>query len=252
MTLQYGFFKAHVTSAPAMRSKYIPEQHETQYHMHVTLLAQDSQGNAITPWDCAINVGTDDADDLLRYRLVRNFSHPICTTLKAAAQGYTDLTGQHALPALDFLRTDILTGGAGTGTWQNSDVMNNGVMSSTTTFQPVASLEAAFDQAVKTNADVYAFGRTYTGGDAGIHDIHMNQGSTGPHFLNEGNDDTDHNDAWQDGAILINYPDGTWTAYFTAFTQQIVPTDAAGNPVDGGHEINDSDPGSLARQLEVA
>jgi uncharacterized protein YukJ len=252
MTLQYGFFKAHVTSAPAMRSKYISEQQETQYHMHVTLQALDSQGNPITPWDCAINVGTDDAGDLLRYRLIQNFSHPICATLKAAAQGYTDLTGQHALPALDFLRTDILTWGTGTGTWQDSDVMNNGVMSSTTTFQPVASLEAAFDQAVKTNAHVYAFGRTYTGGDAGIHDIHMNQGSTGRHFLNEGNDDTDHNDAWQDGAILINYPDGTWTAYFTAFTQQIVPTDDAGNPAAGGHEINDSDPGSLARQLEVA
>jgi uncharacterized protein YukJ len=80
----------------------------------------------------------------------------------------------------------------------------------------------------------------------------MNQGSTGRHFLNEGNDDTDHNDVWQDGAILINYPDGTCTACFTAFTQRIVPTDDAGNPVNGGHEINDSDPGSLARQLEVA
>jgi hypothetical protein len=31
-----------------------------------------------------------------------------------------------------------------------------------------------------------------------------------------------------------------------------VPTDDAGNPAAGGHEINDSDPGSLARQLEVA
>ena len=252
MTLQYGFFKAKVTSAPTMRSKYIPEQGETQYHMHVTLQAQDSQGNDIAPWDCAINVGTDDADDLLRYRLVQDFSHPICATLKAAAQGYTDLTGKDALPALDFLRSDILTGGAGTGDWQNSDVMNNDVMRSTTTFQPVASLEAAFDKAVSVNADVYAFGRTYTSGDAGIHDIHMNQGSTGHHFLNEGNDDTDHNDVWQDGAILINFPNGTWTGYFTAFTQQIVPTDGEGNPVDGGHEINDSDPGSLAQAAATA
>jgi uncharacterized protein YukJ len=252
MTLKYGFFKAHVTSAPTMRSKYIPEQQETQYHMHLTLQAVDDQGKATTPWDCAINVGTDDANDLLRYRLVHDFSHPVCATLKAAAQGYTDLTGNHALPALDFLRTDILTAGAGTGTWQDSDVMNDGVMSPTTTFQPVASLAAAIDQAVKANADVYAFGRTYTSGTPGIHDIHMNQGSTGRHFLNEGDDDTDHNDVWQDGAILINYPDGTWTAYVTAFTQQIVPTDDAGNPVDGGHEINNSDPGSLVGQLAAA
>jgi uncharacterized protein YukJ len=251
MTLQYGYFKGRVTSAPTMRSKQIPQQHETQYHMHVTLQARDGQGNGVDAWDCAINVGTNDADDLLRYRFFQDFSHPICDTLKAAAPGYTDLTGRDALPALDFLRSDILTGGAGTGEWRNSDVMQDGVLSSATTFQPVASLEAAFDHAVSVNADVYAFGRTYTGGDAGIHDIHMNQGSTGPHFRNNGNDNDDHNDIWQDGAILINFPDGTWTAYFTAFTQQIVPTDDQGNPDDGGHEINDSAAGSLVQQADT-
>jgi uncharacterized protein YukJ len=41
--------------------------------------------------------------------------------------------------------------------------------------------------------------------------------------------------------------DAGWAAYFTAFTQQVVPTDALGNPADGGaHEITDADPGSLA------
>ena len=243
MTLQYGFFKARISSAtpPAMREKYIPQQRETQYHLHVTLQAGDTQ-----PWDCAINVGTDDADDLLRFRLVQNFSHPVCATLEAAAPGYTDLTGRKALPALDFLRSDILSAGAGTGTWQDSDIMNSSVMQSTTAFQPVASLEAAFAKAMSTNADVYAFGRTYTGGDAGIHDIHMNQGSTGQHFMNMQTDNNDHNDIWQDGAILINFPDGSWTAYFTAFTQQIVPTDDLGNPNANGHEIADSEAENVA------
>jgi uncharacterized protein YukJ len=241
MTLKYGFFKAQITGDPTMRDK--PMGHgadqETQYHMHITLSAGDG-----TPWDCAINVGTNQENDLLRYRMVSNFSHPICVQLQQAAPGYTDLTGQSALPALDFLRSDILTAGNGTGDWQNSDVMNNGVMNSTTEFQPVAALNAALDKAFDTRADVYAFGRTYTGGDSGIHDIHMNQGSTGAHFRNDGTDDTDHNDIWQDGALLINYPDGSWAAYFTAFTQQMVPTDDQGNPKPDSHEINDSDPAS--------
>lgn len=249
MTLQYGFFKANLADAnpPAMRAKFIPQQHETQYHLHITLQAAQEQ-----PWDCAINVGTDDANDLLRFRLVQDFSHPVCQTLRAAAPGYTDLTGTQALPALDFLRSDILVGGAGTGNWRDSDVMDEGAMRSTTTFQPVALLEAAFDRAMATHADVYAFGRTYTGGDAGIHDIHMNQGSNGFHFLNNGSDNNDHNDVWQDGAILINFPDGTWTAYFTAFTQQLVPTDGRGNPERGAHEIGDGDAGSLAGQPAAA
>ena len=239
MTLQYGFYKARITGAPKMRKKHIPQQHETQYHMHITLQVSDA-----APWDCAINVGTDDSHDLLRYRLRQDYDHPVLPTLQAAPDGYNDLTGRHGLPALDFLQSDILTAGTGTGAWLDSDKMNDGVLEATTHFQPVASLEAALVRAVEDQAAVYAFGRTYRGGDLGIHDIHMNQGSTGPHFHNGGDDTTDHNDIWQDGALLINYTDGTWAAYFTAFTQQIVPTDNEGNPTDDGHEINDSDPGS--------
>lgn len=248
MTLQYGFYKARVTGVPRMQKKYIPQQHETQYHMHIKLRAGDTP-----PWDCAINVGTDDSGDLLRYRLRQNYSHPVLATLQAAPHGYSDLTGKHAMPALDFLRSDILTADAGTGAWQDSDQMDDGVLKETTRFQPVASLEAALIKAMNEEATVYAFGRTYRGGDLGIHDIHMNQGSTGPHFHNGGDDATDHNDVWQDGAILINFKDGAWTAYFTAFTQQIVPTDNDdGNPQDGGHEINDSDPDSAGATETMA
>jgi uncharacterized protein YukJ len=40
--------------------------------------------------------------------------------------------------------------------------------------------------------------------------------------------------------------DGRMAGYFTAFTQQNVPTDDLGNPKPGSHEINDDDPGSQA------
>ena len=241
MTLQYGFYKAQLGGTPFVQKKLITHHDETQYHLHISLSAPNNP-----LWDCAINIGTDDRNDLLRYRMVTNFSHPVCDTLLAAMQGYNDLTGKHSLPALDFLRSDILTAGNGTGNWQNSDVMNDGVLTLSTTFEPVATLEAALAKAAADeNACVYAFGRTYTQGGAGIHDIHMNQGSTGSHFQNIGNDSNDHNDVWQDGAVLINYSDGTWAAYFTAFTQQVVPTDDMGNPEQGSaHEINDSDPGT--------
>jgi hypothetical protein len=36
-------------------------------------------------------------------------------------------------------------------------------------------------------------------------------------------------------------------AYFTVFTQQLVPTDDLGNPKPGGHEVAASDDGSLAQ-----
>jgi uncharacterized protein YukJ len=60
----------------------------------------------------------------------------------------------------------------------------------------------------------------------GIHDIHMNQG-------NGGNYERD-NGAWQDGALMISYPNGAWRAFFFAFQSQTFDTDAHGNPLQGG------------------
>jgi hypothetical protein len=62
MTLSYGFVKCKLRSAPVLK----PSRHksEIQYHIHTTLRAGNSD------WDSAINVGTSDADDLLRYKLV--------------------------------------------------------------------------------------------------------------------------------------------------------------------------------------
>jgi uncharacterized protein YukJ len=133
------------------------------------------------------------------------------------------------------MRSDFL---AETGAWRTSDLMDGG-----TDREPYASLARLLSKARATNADVYVFGRTYEGGDVGIHDVHMNQGSTGA-FFNHGTDANDHNDVWQDGAVLIDFGDPEWAAYFTAFTQQLVPTDDLGNPEDGAHEITDDDPGS--------
>ena len=76
MPLRYGYAKARIVHGPTLRSK--PLGHETQYHQHLSL---DVGGET---WDVAINVGTNDADDLLRYRLVFDFHHAIVAELDAA------------------------------------------------------------------------------------------------------------------------------------------------------------------------
>ena len=229
MSLTYGFVKCKVVSNPVLKSSR--HKKEIQYHLHVTLQLGDG-----TEWDTAVNVGTNDADDLLRYRLAYDFQHPVIETLKAADSGFSDLTGTSKLPAVDFLRSDILQG---TGKWRDSDVMDGSDQA-----EPVASLKRLLVKAHSTNADVYIFGREYQEGN-GIHDVHMNQGSQSDSFLNNGQDDhNDHNDVWQDGAVLVDMGEPEWAAYFTAFTQQLVPTDDLGNPGDPSHEIADSDPGT--------
>jgi uncharacterized protein YukJ len=233
MAKPYGFVKCTVSSKP--RIKVSKHNHERQYHLHVDLAVPNDTGE-IDKWDVAVNVGTDDSDDLLRYRLALDFHHPLTSTLAAKPKGFQDLRGVHDTPALDFLRSGILSE---TGPWRDSDVMDG-----EPDREPYRSLARLLEKARTSNAEVYVFGRTYEGGDLGIHDVHMNQGSTGS-FLNTGDDHNDHNDVWQDGAVMIDLGDDGWAAYFTAFTQQMVPTDELGNPLEGAHEIDDDDPGSI-------
>lgn len=230
MTLTYGFLKCTVGSEPELRSSR--HKHEIQYHLHANLNVPGSDA-----WDTAINVGTNDSDDLLNYKLIYDFHHPLMATLQAAPSGFNDLTGTAELPSLDFLRSDLLKE---TGDWRASDVMDG-----SDEVEPVKSLSRLLSKAKAKKYDIYAFGRKYVDG-LGIHDIHLNQGSTGS-FVNNGKDDhNDHNDTWQDGAIIVDLGDGTVAAYFTAFTQQNVPTDDLGNPQNGGHSITEHDDGAEA------
>jgi hypothetical protein len=234
MALTYGFLKCKVVSDPQLKSSR--RKHETQYHLHATLEITLDDGST-AQWDSAINVGTNDADDLLSYKLVYDFHHEIAGTLQAAKSGFSDLTGTGKLPALDFLRSDVLSE---TGPWRQSDVMDGSAAA-----EPIASLLRLLRAAQANAYDVYVFGRKYTDGD-GIHDVHMNQGSSGS-FLNNGVDDhNDHNDVWQDGAVVVDLGKPELAAYFTAFTQQLVPTDNLGNPESGAHPMGIADDGSLA------
>jgi len=74
----------------------------------------------------------------------------------------------------------------------------------------------------------------------------MNQGSSSP-FLNDGVDNNnDHNDVWQDGGVVVDVGTPEFAAYFTAFTQQLVPTNDLGNPANGAHSMGIADNSSLA------
>jgi uncharacterized protein YukJ len=230
MSLKYGFVKCTVSGG--LRLKGTRRKRETQYHLHANLAVPGTEG----VWDVAVNVGTSDSDDLLRYRLALDFHHPIVDRLTNAAAGVTDLTDSEALPALDFLRSDLL---GETGKWRDSDVMDG-----SNDREPYRSLVRLLQNAKEKSWTTYVFGRFYVDGTNGIHDIHMNQGSTGGFVHRDGDDRNDHNDIWQDGGVLVDMgPDG-WAAYFTAFTQQAVPTDELGNPKGDAHEITDADPGS--------
>lgn len=49
--------------------------------------------------------------------------------------------------------------------------------------------------------------------------------------------------------MIVGVGQPQMAAYFTVFTQQLVPTDELGNPPPGSHEVTDSDDGVLNRFL---
>jgi uncharacterized protein YukJ len=236
MKEDYGFVKCKLASGNIkLESSKNKKTHEIQYHLHPSLHVSNGKGGFET-WDSAINVGTNDADDLVQFKLVHDFHHSIAATLESAPNGFNELSKKGKFPALDYLRSDIL---AETGPWRFTDAMDGDE-----SVEPIKSIKRMLVKAFQGKADVYLFGRRYDDGN-GIHDIHMNQGSQGDHYLNDGTD-KDGNLVWQDGAVIINFGD-SWSAYFAVFTQQLVPTDNLGNPVNGAHEIIVDDDGSLVR-----
>ena len=232
MAKPYGFLKCRVVSTPELLGART--KHEIQYHLHAKLSARTPAGEE--SWAAAINVGTTDADDPIRYRIALDFRHVMLADLRARHQGFRKLTGVMGLPALDYLRSDVLLR---TGKWRDSDVIDDA-----DSREPHRTLARLFERARVRGADLYVFGRRSEGPGLSMHDVHMNQGSSG-FFLNHGNDGNDHNDCWQDGAVLIDFGEPEWTAYFASFTKQTVPTDDRGNPEVGGHPVSDADPGSL-------
>ena len=102
--------------------------------------------------------------------------------------------------------------------------------------EPVASIARLLSNAKSQVLTIYIFGRFYSGGD-GIHDTHMNQGSTGKYLHRPGSGNKDQNDVWQDGALLVDLGAGRWAGYFAAFQNQLLPTDDLGNPRPGAKPI---------------
>jgi hypothetical protein len=237
MPLSYGFVKC--TVAGGIRLARTPRPRETQFHLHAALTVEGSR----EPWDAAVNVGSDNDRDLLRYRFASALrDNPFFAGLAARPQGRNDLTGLRALPALDFLRSGALIG---TGSFVQGEPMTD-----STPREPYLSLARLLEEAREGGFETYIFGRFYQGGSSGIHDVHMNQGSTGSYLHRTGDDRGDHNDVWQDGALFVRTGE-TWAAYCTAFSGQLLPTDALGNPAPGAHPMNDADVGRFQGRTGV-
>jgi uncharacterized protein YukJ len=162
-----------------------------------------------------VNVESTDGSEVL-YAVLQNTAPPNEDALLALPDGVNPPTGI----AIDYVRTQI-----------NGAPM---IAKDAMTLLPIGGSSDLNDQIVSVvnqaiqddNGLIYAFGSFYadSGGQQGIHDIHMNQGNSGSFEKDNGID--------QDGALFVYLPaTSTWISVFIAFQTESWNTDDQGNPL---------------------
>jgi uncharacterized protein YukJ len=152
---------------------------------------------------------------------------PLTDALKALAAGYKKLPSKPGGMALDYVRSGIVKTKSMKPLPPDQPGSDNDLKD---------LLEAAVLKAMKEEGSIiYALGAKwgpekgkpdqyfrFTPGN-GIHDIHMNQGNSGNYKKDNG--------IYQDGALIVQYPQDKWRAFFFAFQSQSFRTDDKGNVV---------------------
>jgi uncharacterized protein YukJ len=182
-------------------------------HMHVPYTAGNQQGVA------AVNVESNQpvkgetgtvASEVLFF-VHENFVPANATQLQALSEGAHHLSGEANGVAIDMDRMPWLV---------TKDQMTLLPLGSGQPSILHTQLDNVMQKAIQEKAKVYIFGQLYAGG---VHDVHKNNGNGGSHAGDNG--------SYQDGAIFVEWADGTWTAICIAFQTQAWAT------VDSSAEI---------------
>ena len=205
----YGVLSGSVTATlDSVAAAKIDPNGKPHYHVEI------SAGGHF--YRAAVNVLSDDNPPDLQFYLDDKYSNPILQTIKGFEPGFTTLPSRAGTGALDYIREKLV------------DISKMTIVPPTSA-SGGRDLDDLMDQffglAKDQDGVVYFFGSGFSdpGKDeyfgfkpsAGIHNIHMNQDSTGSF--------ADENGPYQDGAVFIYYPSqDTWTAMFTKFQSQVV------------------------------
>ncbi|KAH8202520.1 hypothetical protein TruAng_003328 [Truncatella angustata] len=145
-------------------------------------------------------------ENRLVYWLYPNFRHLILSNLNSKEPQFYPLPSSDK-QGLDYIRGNVLETGRGTILQHDLPGVENGI---------IDYLSNIFRQAIASKAKIFLFGERFESDD-GIHNVHMNQGSKG--------DFKGSNGVFQDGGIILGFPDGHFEAVFLAFANQSIHTD---------------------------
>lgn len=198
---------------------------------HYQVLVEDE--NKIK-YRIAINVEAEEYPSEVLYFVSEDFKSENITELPKLKSGFTEIDNNVPNIALDYIRGNLFDPSQMVPLAARVDGPDNDLNE---------KIQYYIAGAIENDAIIYAFGQKWGPEknksdryfkfkpDNGIHDIHMNQGSTS-HWIED-------NGIWQDGGILIYFEKTKkWLGIFLAFQSQSWCTDNNGNAIRPVSECN--------------
>ncbi len=181
-----------------------------------------------THYRIAVNIKSKAYPSEVLYYIDEHANHQCLSNLNQLEVGYTPIrTSMNREYAIDYLRTDLFDISQMRQLPHDLPGPDNDLNEKVGRY-----IQKAVDE---PNAFIYAFGERW-GPESnkdkyfnfkpsnGIHDIHMNQGSSGRFSKDNG--------IWQDGGLFLYFPsESQWVTVFLAFQSQAQVTDDDGHPI---------------------
>ncbi len=193
-------------------------------------------------YKAAVNVGSSSKvvaekipgvpPSFLLVQIEQDYQHPITKELVKLPVGFTPLEKKPNTLALDYIRKNLFNPGDMEIIPTTKDGDNNDLFD---------TLSKIVEKNINNeDVEVYVFGSKFTGGEVGIHDIHMNQGSLDPKFKKD-------DGIYQDGGLFFHFkPQDKWIAIFSAFQSQCWHTnDQTGHADSKNNCARPTTPGKL-------
>jgi uncharacterized protein YukJ len=200
------------------------DQPDTQgrwYHVNLRVTAP------LGLYRCAVDVDSKQSATGVEWKVLT--AAPALISAAGLAPGYHDLPLTSSSGALDYYRHPALARRPGclfvrqppARLQQLIDRLSPGQ-----TWTGGSNLEAAtaLEGILAPGRRILVFGEPFSQG-LGMHNIHQNQGDPA------GSQWWDENAIWQDGATVMERPDGTFDVFISKFSTQSTQTDDDGHPV---------------------
>lgn len=207
-----------------LKGKAIETKKGTGNTPHFQILVSDDK----LLFRIAVNVESQEPPSDVLYFVDENFHHPVIDLLAPLPMGYHPVEKEAGGMAIDFIRGNLFDTSRMVSLPHNIPGEDNDLNE---LVQKYVAKAIAME-----SSEIYAFGERWGPEDVrdkffgfipgnGIHDIHMNQGSSDRFMKYDG--------VWQDGCLIIHLPDeNKWIGIFLAFQSQCFHTDDV-----NGHRI---------------